>query len=390
MTDISKYLGSLVALTILLTIVSPSWCEVVQAQKDSERANEKEADEDQATDEDAEEKKPPKNIAARKIEASIEKPIEYSTNGYVPKHLAGKKLPLVIVQHGYGDTGEYYHDELKPLADKMGFAFINPNGNYDIDGGGHAWDSSTPKVLAALIEEIGTQEDDIDVKKCVYFGFSAGATSAIQCAAHKDCNAIGALVNCGGLKPWISKLPKTARLWVAYGKQDFNYKTLKKRLDKYVREFKGSCSLNLFEDTGHEIPSQKYLRFGFYYILNSKRKDEKHEWPRTPPVASKRSYKHILISHAEATDSRDERTAKEAEKLAKQCLKSLKAKKPKTWSSQSKQNDDQNSDKTEGKLTKEHFEKYRLGFEYDCLVIVKGSYSIVSSEYGVHVVWYEK
>jgi polyhydroxybutyrate depolymerase len=100
---------------------------------------------------------------------------------HIPKGITGQQtVPLVLVFHGYRESGTYarYYTEFDPIADVNGFIVTYPDG-YSWNAGGCCGDAQKnntdePAFVRAIIADVETLVN-VDLKRIYATGFSNGA-----------------------------------------------------------------------------------------------------------------------------------------------------------------------------------------------------------------------
>ncbi len=136
---------------------------------------------------------------------TIDRPFEV----FAPDSYDGSAaMPLVVLLHGYGITGEMQEEffQLQPLAESRGFLLAHPDGTIDADGS-HFWNATDAccgfgatvddsAYLAAVIRHIEA-DYRVDPARVFLVGFSNGGFMSYRMACdHAD--LIAAIVSISG------------------------------------------------------------------------------------------------------------------------------------------------------------------------------------------------
>ena len=116
---------------------------------------------------------------------------------YVPTGAAPeRKLPLIVVLHGSGQSGETYVAAWKDFAEKEKIVVVGPDSEDSVHWGSP---QDGPAFLHEIVEEVAGKHA-IDSRRVYLFGHSAGAVFALQMAALESDYFAAAVAYAGSLQ----------------------------------------------------------------------------------------------------------------------------------------------------------------------------------------------
>jgi poly(3-hydroxybutyrate) depolymerase len=141
---------------------------------------------------------PGKEMATQQTFQFAGKPRTYSL--FIPN--GDGPLPVVVLLHGSGRSGQVMVDAWKGLASKEHFIIVAPD-SFDPSGWGVKMDS--PDFLHAVVEQVEARHA-IDTTRIYLFGHSAGAVHALVFAIIDSHYYAATAVHAGALPPGYEKL----------------------------------------------------------------------------------------------------------------------------------------------------------------------------------------
>lgn len=241
---------------------------------------------------------------------------------YIPEAATKEKpCPLVVACHGHGGTADGFLNWIKPAADLAGFAILAPEGT-EKAGEGFGWNAfpDRAKVIEASIRALLKAHPEVDPKRIVWLGHSAGSWVCCQDGAPKAdlCKGIvlTAAATAGLQVPTKGPRP---RVVLFLGTEDANFQGYV-GFRESLKAAKAPFSANEVKGLGHTLPDMAYLAAAFCWALEGEGANEENVLPKEPPA--ERACRHLLFP-IEA-----KKTSESALKEARKALEAMKKEKP--------------------------------------------------------------
>jgi predicted esterase len=145
---------------------------------------------------------------------------------YIPRGSASKPVPVLVILHGSGGSGQGAIDGLRELANRRHFAIIAPDSR-ELPGGGFTWEVGdkqgdvTPDLTHTLncIDWVRSHTHlVVDESHVLIAGFSGGGSSAPYIASNRPGFTAAAVLHGGVFAGGIGA--RRFPVWISTGEQD--------------------------------------------------------------------------------------------------------------------------------------------------------------------------
>jgi len=182
--------------------------------------------------------------------------------------IAGKKYPLIISLHGYGEKGDFYDNETQLVTGGLDHLNAVKQGRYD----GYvlypqsigAWYDDYYTKLISLINVL-SEKYPIDIFRVNIHGLSSGGRGVVEILRKYPSyfSAAVAMSAVGGWEQYDRFV--TVPLWITQGENDRN--PSKNWIDMVVSDIKaqgGDVKYSIFKYSGHNIWDKTYAEEDFF------------------------------------------------------------------------------------------------------------------------------
>jgi predicted esterase len=300
----------------------------------------------------------------------------------------------VVACHGHGDTAANFLACIRRMADAEGLAVLCPQGIEKMEDAGRigfGWDQTPErgKAIETAIRALLKEHPEVDPKRIVWLGHSAGAW---VCCADGPCRPelCKGIVLTAAPTAELTVPPKGTppRVCLLLGTKDPNFEVFEGHVQS-LKAAKGVFSANRVSDLGHASPDDAYLAGAIRWVLEGTGPSEDNTLPLTPPSATERGCRHLLVRFAGAKGAGPEvkRTEKAALAAAeKQAGLLRKEKKPAKRSERAQKEGMEEG----GLLTDEAAAPFGRLVEWACWTVAPGEVRVLRSPAGFHCIWAER
>lgn len=251
--------------------------------------------------------------------------------GYIPASASREHpVPLLVLLHGNGGTAEMSIHHHRRFASASGTALLALEGKERL-GPGYSWvnDPDRGAVAADAIRAMLKENPDVDPKRIVWNGFSAGCWPCCEDGAPLAGDLCHGVIVTGGLARMLppskpGQLPP--RLFMFAGTEDdlFHHKGVpcdrdSRRLDEFRCTLKNaSAAVNIIEGLPHQDPPDLHLLAAIHWVLEGEGPSEENRLPAVLPLLQSRGTRQILVEYAgaEGAGASVTRTKEEARREA--------------------------------------------------------------------------
>ncbi len=306
-----------------------------------------------------------------------------------------RPCPLLVVCHGHGGTAANLLSWMKSMAGAEGCAVLIPEGIEKV-GNGFGWNEFPDRgaVIEAAVRTLLQQHPQLDPKRIVWLGHSAGAWVCCQDGASRPEICQGVILTAAPTAAVASPARRNApkpKVCLFLGTLDPNFAGFEEHLAA-LKAAKVAYSANRVTDLEHDLPDPAYLRGAIRWILEGEEAAEENTLPRFPSDLADRTCRHLLIRFKGAEGAPEggglKRSAKEALKEVERLAALLrKESAPKRIERIAKSSEDAATQSAEGLLGEEAVAAFGSLLRWACWTLHPGEVRVLRTSSGYHAVW---